>query len=240
MDLSIIIPVFNESNKIKEDINSALKFFNKEEMNGEIIVVDDGCTDGTSKVTAEFEPKQDNQVRTIRLPEHAGKGCAVREGIKSSKGDFVMFADSGSCVPYENILIGLELIKSGECEIANGSRKLKDSQINTSQKFHRRIYSQVFRKLLAFYLKIPTELTDTQCGFKVYQGDIGRRLYSQSISDGFMFDVEIIIRALKHGYRIKEFPVDWTCDKDSRFSLGRSFWQLWSELRMIKHILKEK
>jgi hypothetical protein len=151
-----------------------------------------------------------------------------------------MFADSGCCVPYENILIGLECIKNGECEIANGSRKLEKSKINTSQKFHRRIYSQVFRRLLALYLKIPTELTDTQCGFKIYRGDVGRNLYSQCISNGFMFDVEVICRALKQGYRIKEFPVDWTCDKDSRFSLGRSFWQLWTELRMIKSMLKEK
>jgi dolichyl-phosphate beta-glucosyltransferase len=238
MDLSIIIPVFNESKKIKVDICSALKLFEKEGMNGEIIVVDDGSTDGTSDVTAEFEVGQGNQVRTIRLPEHKGKGCAVREGIKSSKSNFVMFADSGSCVPYENVLIGLELIKSGECEIANGSRKLKESKISTPQGLHRRIYSRVFRKLLAFYLKIPAELTDTQCGFKIYQGEIGRKLYSECISDGFIFDVEIILRALKQGYKIKEFPVEWTCDKDSRISLRRNFWKLYTELKKIKNVLR--
>ncbi|MHC4842633.1 MAG: glycosyltransferase [Planctomycetota bacterium] len=240
MDLSIVIPVFNESKKIKGDIGSALKFLDKEGMSGEIMVVDDGSTDVTSDVTAEFETGQGNQVRTIRLHEHKGKGCAVREGIKLSKGDFVMFADSGCCVPYENMLIGLDLIKSGECEIANGSRKLNESKIYTPQGLLRRIYSQVFRKLLAFYLKIPAELTDTQCGFKIYQGETGRKLYGECVSDGFIFDVEIICRALKEGYRIKEFPVEWTCDKDSRFSLRKSFWQLYSELRMIRRRLKEE
>ena len=239
MDLSIIIPVFNERSKIKQDIESALSYFDKRGISGEIIIVDDGSTDGTAKIISDCETKPDNRVHIICLPEHKGKGCAVKEGIKSSEGQFVMFADSGCCIPYENILIGMEMIKSGECDIANGSRKLDKCQINTPQNIHRRIYSAVFRKLLAMYLKIPSELTDTQCGFKIYRGDVARRLYGRCISDGFMFDVEIVCRALKEGFTIKEFPVEWTCDKDSRFSLWRSFWQLYSELRMIKKLLKE-
>jgi len=89
-------------------------------------------------------------------------------------------------------------------------------------------------------MKISAEFTDTQCGFKIYRGDTARRLYSQCISDGFMFDVEIIMRAKKQGYRIKEFPIEWTCDSDSRLSPTRSLWRILSELITIKRTLAKK
>ena len=83
-------------------------------------------------------------------------------------------------------------------------------------------------------MKIPPELTDTQCGFKIYKGDVARHLYGECMTDGFAFDIEIIIRAGKEGYRIKEFPIDWTCDRDSRLSPTRSSWRVLSELLKIK------
>jgi hypothetical protein len=89
-------------------------------------------------------------------------------------------------------------------------------------------------------MKIPSEFTDTQCGFKIYKGDVARKLYSQCVTDGFMFDVEIIMRAQKQGYRIKEFPVEWTCDRDSRLSPRRSLWKVISELISIKRALTKK
>ena len=89
-------------------------------------------------------------------------------------------------------------------------------------------------------MKIPPELTDTQCGFKIYKGDIARHLYSECITDGFMFDIEIIIRAQKEGYRIKEFPINWSCDRDSRLSPTRSWWRVLSELMTIKQTMTKE
>ncbi|MHC4623307.1 MAG: hypothetical protein ACYS4W_05325, partial [Planctomycetota bacterium] len=83
-------------------------------------------------------------------------------------------------------------------------------------------------------------ITDSQCGFKVYRGDVARKLYGECISDGFMFDVEIILRAQKEGYRIKEFPVEWVCDLDSRLSLTRAPWPVLSELITIKRRLSKE
>jgi hypothetical protein len=86
-------------------------------------------------------------------------------------------------------------------------------------------------------MRIPSELSDTQCGFKIYKGDIGRKLYAECVTDGFMFDVEIIIRALKQGLRIKEFPIEWVCDLDSRLSLAKTPWPVLRELFRLKRIL---
>jgi len=91
---------------------------------------------------------------------------------------------------------------------------------------------------MIFWMGIPFELTDTQCGFKVYRGDIAKTLYGQCTTDGFMFEVEIILRALKRGYHMREFPIEWTADRDSRLSVIRSPRRIIPELITIKRVLK--
>ena len=79
-----------------------------------------------------------------------------------------------------------------------------------------------------------TPFTDTQCGFKIYKGDVARKLYSISIVDGFTFEIEILLRALKNKYIVMEFPVEWRCDSDSRISLFKSPWQVVADIIKIK------
>jgi len=236
MDLSIVIPVFDESKKIAADIEAASAFLESNHIAGEIIVVDDGSEDGTSKAAKNAGASLPTGIslKVIRLQQHRGKGCAVRTGIKETSGEYVMFADSGCCVPYANVLQGLEMLKSGTCDIAHGSRKLRESKIQKPQSWHRRICAKIFHWLVIYGMKIPAELSDTQCGFKIYKGDIARKLYSRCITDGFMFDVEIILRARNQGCRITEFAIDWTCDRDSRLSPARSFWTVLRELLTIR------
>ncbi len=240
MDLSIVIPAYEESGKIARDVKEAAAFLNSAGFTGEIIVVDDGSKDDTAAIVEAEETPEGISTKAVRYEEHRGKGCAVRIGIQQTKGDYVMFADSGSCVPYEDTLRGLELIKSGQCEIAHGSRKMTGCHIEKAQSFYRRICSKMFHWLVIRDMGIPAEFTDTQCGFKVYRGDVARHLYGEAITDGFTFDIEIIMRAQREGYRIKEFPVDWTCDRDSRLSPTRSSWHVLYELLTIRRVLNKK
>jgi dolichyl-phosphate beta-glucosyltransferase len=149
-----------------------------------------------------------------------------------------MFADSGCCVPYENMLRGLDMLKSGGCDIAHGSRKLEQTRIIRDQGLYRHVCSKLFHWFVILFMRVPAELTDTQCGFKVYKGDVARELYGECITDGFAFDVEIILRALREGYRIKEFALEWSCDRDSRLSPGRSVWRILGELLAIRRALR--
>jgi dolichyl-phosphate beta-glucosyltransferase len=238
VDLSIVIPAFEESKKIAADIKTAATFLDKNQLAGEIIVVDDGSKDNTARAAEETAAALPPSVslKVHHYDRHMGKGYAVRTGIKKTTGDYVMFADSGSCVPFENLLPPLNLLKKGQCDIAHGSRKMHESNIKKPQSLRRRICSRLFRWFVIYYMKIPPQLTDTQCGFKIYRGDVARRLYDQCQTDGFMFDMEIIIRAQKQGCRIKEFPIDWTCDPDSRLSLTKSPWRVLPELINIKKI----
>lgn len=238
MKLSIVIPAFNESGKIGRDVESACEFFQKNTFDGEVVVSDDGSSDTTAD---EANKTGDNyqgrvQVIVIRNQQHHGKGYAVRTGIAKSTGDYVMFADSGGCVPMDNAMRGLELLKADKCDIAHGSRNLKGGNIEIDHGLYRHICSESFHWFVVHIMKIPVELTDTQCGFKIYRGDVARLLYSQCTTDGFMFDIEIIRRAINQHYKIAEFPIDWTCDLDSRLSPAKSSWRILSELLKIRRI----
>jgi len=240
MDFSIVIPAYEESKKIARDISEAAGFLEAHKFTGQIIVVDDGSRDNTTAVARKTTIPPNVRLNVIRYEKHRGKGYAVRTGIKQSKGDYVMFADSGSCVPYEDTLRGLELLKSDTCDIAHGSRKMRGCHIEKTQSIYRRICSKMFHWFVIHDMKIPAEFTDTQCGFKMYKGDVARHLYGEAITDGFTFDIEIIMRTQQEGYRIKEFPIDWTCDRDSRLSPTRSSWQVLSELLKIRRTLSKK
>jgi hypothetical protein len=152
----------------------------------------------------------------------------------ASSGRYIMFADSGVCIPYAQAMRGISLLREGKCEIAHASRKRVDSVITNPQPLHRRILSRVFRSAVDAFLGLPYRLTDTQCGFKVYDGEVGRRLYRECQTEGFLFDLEIILRAKKAGARILEFPVTWSCDPDSRLRPGKTAIMTIRELRSIR------
>ena len=240
MDLSIVIPAYNEARKIAEDITQAGRFLMSNELSGEIIVVDDGSKDNTAQAAQSAGGDSQVPVNVARLPQNSGKGASVRTGMLQSRGQYVMFADSGCCIPYDEALRGLEMIKAGQCDIAHASRKMQGTHILRKQSLYRRICSRIFHWFVVHDFRNLTPLTDTQCGFKIYKGDIARELYARCSTEGFMFDVEIIIRAMRSGYRIKEFPVDWTCDRDSRLSPLRMSFHVLSELIKIKRTIAKE
>jgi len=240
MKLSIVIPALDEGEKIAGDVESACEFLKRNHFDGEIIVVDDGSSDDTAEAARKAGGNNPSnvKVKVIRNEYNRGKGYAIRSGIKQSTGEYVMFADSGNCVPYDNILRGLELITGGQCDIAHGSRNLATAVVKKDHGLYRHICSELFHWYALKIIKVPVQLTDTQCGFKIYRGDVARRLYGDCITDGFMFDIEIILRAIESGYRIKEFPIYWTCDQDSRLSPARSIRRTLAELNRIKKAMR--
>jgi dolichyl-phosphate beta-glucosyltransferase len=240
MDLSIVIPAYREAQKVRHDIEAAAAFLVGAGLEGEIFLVDDGSDDGTREAALAAEIPHGVRREVIRYEPRHGKGYAVRTGMAATQGDLAMFADSGVCIPFDNALRGIELIRSGRCEIAHGSRRHPESHIRRKATLYRRMTSWLFRRIARHYAGTPPSLTDTQCGFKIYRGDVARKLFGECTSDGFMFDVEVLLRALKHGYRVMEFPVEWQCDLDSRLRPARGAMTTFSELAAIKRAVKKK
>ena len=244
IDLSIIIPAYNEHHKVPRDIEAASHFFRDCNLKGEIIISDDGSDDATADAARaasdDLPPELRNivSVRVIVADHNRGKGAAVRTGVAVSRGKYVMFADAGVCIPFEQTMRGLDLIRAGQCEIAHASRKRIDSVITNPQPWHRRLFSKVFRTAAHTFVNLPYRLTDTQCGFKVYDGQVARTLYAQCIDDGFLFDIETILRASHLGYRIAEFPVTWSCDPDTRLNPAKQALRTFPELIKIKRAIR--
>jgi dolichyl-phosphate beta-glucosyltransferase len=239
MDFSIVIPVLNEEFKVKNDIIAADYFLNSNHYQGEIIISDDGSSDKTVEICKSMVNNVAHNLIILEAGRHNGKGSAVRRGILASSGNMVLFMDSGLNIPVDQAKRGIEIIESGNIDMAIASRHLPESIIHIPLVWHRRVFSYLFRKVAKIYLPIPEYLTDTQCGFKLFKGDIARDLFSKAIIDGFLFDIEIILLADRQGYKISEFPVDWTCDRDTRLRVKSTFVSTIKELRKIKNIVKK-
>jgi len=215
LDLSIVIPAYKESAKVERDIAAASAFLEASDLRGEIILVDDGSPDDTAERAAELRTRFKN-LTVLSYKPNRGKGHAVRYGVLRAGGRIIMFADAGLCVPYEIAKLGISMIDMNMCDIANGSRRTRGS-IVVAQPLYRRVGSRAYKAFIHLFMGIPTYVSDTQCGFKLYRREIAHALFGPAFTDGFMFDTEIILRALRAKYRILEFPVLWSNDADTRY-----------------------
>jgi dolichyl-phosphate beta-glucosyltransferase len=225
--VSVVIPCFNEARKIEADIRACLDYFGAQPYSFELILVDDGSCDGTPEILAR---SQSDTVRAVCYHPNRGKGCAVRTGMLEARGEVRLFADAGLCVPFSEIDKGISLIGAG-ADVAIGSRKLAASQVIEKQAGYRRIGSAVFGLLVRNWMGL--RYSDTQCGFKLFTAAAAERLFSVSRIDGFMFDAETLVNAGKCGFTVREFPVEWRADTDSRYKpFSGSFRNLWELVRI--------
>jgi len=231
LDLTIIIPAYNDAHKFDADVAEADAFLERESLAGELLLVNDGSTDDTvarARNLAERYPR----LRFVSYEKNRGKGYAIAQGVKVARGGIVMFADAGLCVPYEIARIALTMLELDLCDIAIGSRRMRGS-VKKAQPLYRRIGARG-HKMLVHLLGVPGYISDTQCGFKFYRAAVAKRLFAQLVTDGFMFDVEIILRAVRDGCRILEFPVLWSNDPDTRFHPASGSFKVLKDLARIR------
>lgn len=239
MDISIVIPAFNEAQKIGRDVEAAASFISAAKLEGEIIVVDDGSTDDTADAARQANIPPAVKRLVLRLKENSGKGAAVKRGVLESKGKVVLCADSGNCIPHVNALPVINKIMAGELDLGLASRRLEETVIRRNRPLKRRVISWIFHQAAVLIAGLPRWISDSQCGFKVYGGDIARELYAGLVTSGFLFELEIILKAVRRGLRIEEFPVEWTCDLDTRLRPSAQAKNVAKELFEIRAMMKK-
>ncbi len=215
MDISVIIPAYNEGKTIGATLGKVFSYFDAGDMSFEIITVDDGSRDNTFDEASAFG-RRHKEAKVLRQEENRGKGAAVRAGMMASVGSLVMFTDSDLSAPIEDFPKLCRGIEEGY-DISIGSRRAEGARIIVKQPLCRRIAGSVFPLLVR--MLVLKEFRDTQCGFKLFRGDVGRLLFSRLKTEGFAFDVEILYRAKLLDYRVKEVPVDWRNSDSSRVNI---------------------
>ena len=216
--LSIIIPAFNEEQRLPACLEKTINFVSDQKYTSEIIVVCDGCTDGTLSICTAFQNIYKN-LKIINYSPNRGKGFAVKRGMIEATGSTRLFMDADCAVPVETVKNFLKQIEEGY-DIVIGARGLKDTKIIVHQKVLRETAGRIFGKFQKFVLGIP--FYDTQCGFKLFTRRSAEFLFPKLNYNCSYFDAELIYLAYINDLKIKEMPVVWKHDGMTRMPIGPS------------------
>jgi dolichyl-phosphate beta-glucosyltransferase len=224
MTLSVLIPAYNEEQRLAPTLQRIVSYFDGRGEEIELLVIDDGSRDATVAVAEQFgEP-----VRVLRLERNRGKGAALRMGVLASTGDTLLLTDADLSTPIEEFaLLEPHLARY---EMVIGSRGLATSNITESQPFYRVFMGKTFNRIIR--LLGVRGFRDTQCGFKLLRGEIGRELFSYTTIDRFAYDVELIWLARRFGYSVAEIGVTWAHTPESRVHPVRD------SLRMLHDVVR--
>jgi len=224
----VVIPAYNEEARLPAYLREVLGFFERRGTPYEIIVVDDGSRDGTRDRVREFQAAHPT-VRSVALPENRGKGYAVRVGMVNARGALRLFADADGATPIEE-LVRLEPALQAGAHIVIGSRAARDPSVSLRARRHRVCAGRIFAWLVA-RLGLPG-VRDSQCGFKCFQAAAAEDLFRTLRTDGYGFDVELLLLARRRGYDVVEVAVNWADQPDGKVWLltdgPRMLWEVFS------------
>lgn len=235
IDLSIIIPCYNEGNKLIDNIKKVNNYMSNLKVRGyEILIVNDGSKDNTFEIGERIAKEYPN-VRNIGYEINRGKGGAVKEGILQSKGDWIIFMDADLSTDLS--AIDKVLQEQQKYDVIIGSRRHKESNLVKPQNFPRRFVGKTCSILTN--LIIPLHISDTQCGFKAFNGNLARNIAQKQTLNGFAFDVELLYIAKLNNYSIGEIAIIWENDDDSRVSVLNSSINFFMDLFKIRKNKKD-
>ncbi|GAW65254.1 glycosyl transferase [Geoanaerobacter pelophilus] len=205
-ETSIVIAAYNEEQRLPASLGKIQAYLAEKQHEAEVLVVDDGSTDATASLVREMAQRMPG-LRLISYPKNRGKGYALRQGVQASRGKLVLVSDADLSTPIEELETLKKLLAARSHHIAIGSRALPQSEVVLAQPPWRRGMGRLFNK--AVRLLVTDEFSDTQCGFKLFHGEVARKLFGQARIDRFAYDVEILALARRYGYRVAEVPIQW-------------------------------
>lgn len=230
--LSIIIPAYNEADRILPYLTSITTYLRQRGQPYEVMVVDDGSRDDTVRRVKKFQIDEP-AVHLIQLARNIGKGAAVRTGMNEARGDVRLLADADGATAIHE-LERLDIRLRDGADIAVGSRFLasQDSRFQVDARWHRTLLGNLFNGIVQ--RMGLAKIADTQCGFKLFRDAVARDLFSVSRVNGYGFDLELLYVAQRRGYRIDEVPVNWSDQPGSKVKIVRDGLSMLRELLEVR------
>jgi dolichyl-phosphate beta-glucosyltransferase len=214
--ISIIIPAYNEAKRLPASLVKVREYLSVSQWEfAEIVVVDDGSVDNTVQLA------RDAGVRVLQNPTNRGKGFSVKHGILEAKGEWALVTDADLSSPIGELEKLWNAAEHEGAQVALGSRAVDRSLVGVHQPMLREATGRVFNAVMRLVTGLPFK--DTQCGFKLFQTGVGRKVFSCQQLDGFGFDVEVLFIARKLGFRAVEVPVRWDNVEGTKVSLWLGF-----------------
>jgi dolichyl-phosphate beta-glucosyltransferase len=227
---SIILPAYNESARIAATLDAILTHATKRNWNVEVIVVNDGSSDGTADIVCGYARKH-AVLRLLENPGNRGKGYSVRNGMLHAKGDILLFSDADLSSPIEEADKLFAAIAKG-ADIAIGSRWVDPRLQIRRQPLYRRLFGRIFN--LALRISLGLRFKDTQCGFKTFTRRSAQAIFPLQKIERWGFDPELLYLAKKFGFTISEVPVAWSHREGTRIHPLRDGIRMLGELLKIR------
>jgi glycosyltransferase involved in cell wall biosynthesis len=231
LDLSIIIPAFNEERRLPQTLDCIGTYLKTQSLRTEILVVDDGSSDGTAGLAASYASKYPN-LRVLSNGKNRGKGYSVRHGMLEARGEYALFTDADLSTPIDELGKLLAALREQGNDVAIGSRALNRDLILIHQSKVREQAGILFNFFVRWIMGI--ELSDTQCGFKAFRMDRARIIFEQQRMERFGFDPEILFLAKRYHLRVAEVPVRWSHDSGTKVNVAADGMQMLFELLVIR------
>ena len=219
MELSVVVPAFNESHRLAGTLEKILAYLSARDGGFEVVVVDDGSDDGTASLAQSFAARG---VRLLRHERNRGKGAALATGVAASRGDWVLLCDADLATPIEEV--ETLCARAAEADLVAGSRATTGARIVRRQPFYREAMGKTYNRWLR--LLGLTDLSDTQCGFKLIRGEPARRLFERLTISRFAWDIELLHLARREGLRVLEVGVVWRHEPESKVHAVRDSWRM--------------
>ena len=226
--LSIIIPAYNEEQRLPVTLQKIHDFLHKQTYAFEVVVVENGSNDRTLEIAQEFSRKM-SKVRALHCAER-GKGLAVRMGMLAATGQFRFICDVDLSMPIEEInrFLPPQLVDTA---IAIASREAHGA-VRYGEPAYRHFIGRVFNNMVRL-IALP-RLQDTQCGFKCFHADVAEKVFPRQTIGGWTFDVEVLFIARRMGFRIVEVPIPWHYNPHSKVKVLRDSLRMGLDLLAIR------
>lgn len=216
--ISIIIPAYNEQVRLPDTLLRIAEYLEYSHWSfREILIVDDGSTDGTVAAAEEFARSNPDHIRVLRNPGNRGKGYSVRHGMLEARGEWRLFTDADLSTPIQELEKLWCAVSGGKDQVAIGSRAIDRSLIGVHQPGYRETMGRFFNSVMR--VATGLDISDTQCGFKLFRGDAARESFSMQRLERFGFDAEVLYIASRRGYGIAEVPVRWNHVEGSKVGM---------------------
>lgn len=223
-ELTVLVPSYNEEQRLPSTLTGLAEFLDAWGVDYRVVVVDDCSRDQTAEVSGRFG----RRFSTLRLEQHAGKGAAVRRGMLAATGQIVAFTDAD--LPYDLTALqtGCHWIRRGDCQVVLGARDLIGASCHVRRKLSRIAASAAFRQLVR--LTISKEVTDTQCGLKIFSRAAAADIFSRTTLDGFAFDAEVVLLCHRLHVPFRRIAVRLINEYSSTLSVSRHGWGMFCDL----------